>query len=306
MAPHFFIRVESMDTTNIQKQNMPSSPLPSKGSTPSLGERLVALQRRQRMIQSVKVGIVWLVLVSLLIGGLMMIRLDPRYMLDNYDVILQGAGATIGVSLASIAIATILALLGSIARLSSNSIAQGVSGFYVSVVRGTPLLIQIYVIYLGLPQIGLQLIDFGYPALGRAFVLDAIPAGILALSLNYGAYMTEIFRAGLLSIGYGQREAAIALGMTPLQVMRRIVLPQAIRIILPDVGNQFIAMQKDSALVSVMGVWEITYLATRYAKRDSKYMEMFLVGAAAYWILTIVSSWFQNKIEQRMSRAYER
>jgi len=306
MAPHFFFRVESMDTTNIQKQNLPGSPLPGKGSTPSLGEKLVALQRRQRMIDSVKVGIVWLVLVSLLIGGLMMIRLDPRYMLDNYDVILQGAGATIGVSLASIAIATILALLGSIARLSSSSIAQGVSGFYVSVVRGTPLLIQIYVIYLGLPQIGLQLMDFGYPSLGRLFILNAIPAGILALSLNYGAYMTEIFRAGLLSIGYGQREAAIALGMTPLQVMRRIVLPQAIRIILPDVGNQFIAMQKDSALVSVMGVWEITFLATRYAKRDSKYMEMFLVGAAAYWILTIVSSWFQNKIEQRMSRAYER
>jgi polar amino acid transport system permease protein len=94
--------------------------------------------------------------------------------------------------------------------------------------------------------------------------------------------------------------------MTPWQVMRRIVLPQAGRIILPDVGNQFIAMQKDSALVSVMGVWEITYLATRYAKRDSKYMEMFLVAAAAYWILTIISSWFQNKLEQRMSRAYER
>jgi polar amino acid transport system permease protein len=246
------------------------------------------------------------VLVSLLIGGLMMIRLDPRYMLDHYNVILQGAGATIGVSLASIAIATLLALFGSIARLSSNSIAQGISGFYVSVIRGTPLLIQIYVIYLGLPQIGLQLINFGYEALGRAFVLDAIPAGILALSLNYGAYMTEIFRAGLLSIGYGQREAAVALGMTPWQVMRRIVLPQAVRIILPDVGNQFIAMQKDSALVSVMGVWEITYLATRYAKRDSKYMEMFLVGAAAYWILTIISSWFQSRLEQRMSQAYER
>jgi polar amino acid transport system permease protein len=295
-----------MDTTDIQKQDLPGGSLSGKGSTPSLGEKLVALQRRQRTIHNLKVGIVWVVLVSLLIGALMMIRLDPGYMLDHYAVILQGAGATIGVSLASITIATLLALFGSIARLSSNSIAQGISGFYVSVIRGTPLLIQIYVIYLGLPQIGLQLIDFGYESLGRAFVLDAIPAGILALSLNYGAYMTEIFRAGLLSIGYGQSEAAIALGMTPWQVMRRIVLPQAVRIILPDVGNQFIAMQKDSALVSVMGVWEITYLATRYAKRDSKYMEMFLVAAAAYWILTIISSWFQSRLEQRMSQAYER
>ena len=272
----------------------------------SMGAALVALQRRQRLIHNVKVTIVWLILVSLLTGGLLLISLQPRYMLEHYNIILQGAGATIGVSLASIAIATLLALLGSVARLSSNPIAQGISGFYVSVIRGTPLLIQIYVIYLGLPQIGIRLIQLGYPNLGKLFVLDAIPAGILALSLNYGAYMTEIFRAGLQSISYGQREAAIALGMTPWQVLRRIILPQAIRIIIPDVGNQFIAMQKDSALVSVMGVWEITYLATKYAKRDSKYMEMLLLAAAAYWVLTILSSWAQSRIEQRMARAYER
>ncbi len=295
-----------MDTTDLQKQNLPSKPSSGQDSAPSLGERLVVLQRRQRFIHSVKVGIVWLVLVALLGGALFMIRVNPTYMLEHYNIILQGAGATIGVSLASIAIATVLALFGSIARLSSNSVAQGISGFYVSVIRGTPLLIQIYVIYLGLPQIGKQLIQLGYPSIGKVFIMDAIPAGILALSLNYGAYMTEIFRAGLLSIGYGQREAAIALGMTPWQVMRRIVLPQAIRIIIPDVGNQFIAMQKDSALVSVMGVWEITYLATRYAKKDSKYMEMFLVAAAAYWILTIISSWFQSRLEKRMAQAYER
>jgi len=200
----------------------------------------------------------------------------------------------------------VLALCGSIARLSTNAIAQGVSGFYVSLIRGTPLLIQIYVIYLGLPQIGQRISELGLPKIGNLFILDAVPAGILALSLNYGAYMTEIFRAGLQSIGYGQREAAIALGMTPWQVMRRVILPQAIRIIIPDVGNQFIAMQKDSALVSIMGVWEITYIANRYARRDSKYMEMFIVGATAYWLLTIVSSWLQSWIEKRMAHAYER
>jgi len=271
-----------------------------------MGAALVALQRRQRVIHGIKVAIVWLVLVSLLAGGLLLVRFQPGYMFEHYNIILMGACATIGVSLASIAIATVLALFGSIARLSSNSIAQGISGFYVSVIRGTPLLIQIYLIYLGLPRIGTQLIKFGYPDLGRLFIMDAIPAGILALSLNYGGYMTEIFRAGLQSIGHGQREAAIALGMTPWDVLRRIILPQAIRIIIPDVGNQFIAMQKDSALVSVMGVWEITYLANRYAKIDSKYMEMFILAAAAYWILTIVSSWFQSRLEKRMARAYER
>lgn len=288
------------------KRTLSADEKPPGDASQSMGAALVALQKRQQQIHNAKVGLVWLILVAALTGSMLLIRIEPGYMLEHYNIILQGAGATIGVSLASISIATLLALFGSVARLSSNPIAQGVSGFYVSVIRGTPLLIQIYVIYLGLPQIGKQLIALGYPALGKMFIMDAIPAGILALSLNYGAYMTEIFRAGLQSISYGQREAAIALGMTPWQVLRRIILPQAIRIIIPDVGNQFIAMQKDSALVSVMGVWEITYLATRYAKKDSKYMEMFLIAAAAYWVLTIVSSWFQSRLEKRMAQAYER
>ena len=289
-----------MTTENLREP--PSLIDPDQG----MGEALVALQKKRRLIQGLKVTAVWIGLIILVAAGMLMLHISPSYMLQHYDVILQGAGTTLYVSLVSITIATILALVGSIARLSSNSIAQGISGFYVSLIRGTPLLIQIYVIYLGLPQIGQQLSDLGFPTIGKLFILDAVPAGILALSLNYGAYMTEIFRAGLQSISYGQREAAIALGMTPLQVMRRVVLPQAIRIIIPDVGNQFIAMQKDSALVSVMGVWEITYIANRYARRDSKYMEMFLVAATAYWILTIISSWLQSRLEKRMAQAYER
>jgi polar amino acid transport system permease protein len=287
-------------------ESVPQTALPRRDPHQGMGEALAALQRRQRLVHSAKVAVVWMGLVALLTGALLMLKIQPAYMRDHYNIILQGAGATLGVSLASITIATILALFGSIARLSTNPVAQGVSGFYVSVIRGTPLLIQIFIIYLGLPQVGEQLTNLGFPQIGRLFILDAIPAGILALSLNYGAYMTEIFRAGLQSISYGQREAALAIGMTPWQVMRRIILPQAVRIIIPDVGNQFIAMQKDSALVSVMGVWEITFLANRYARRDSRYMEMYLIAAAAYWILTIISSWFQSRLERRMSRAYER
>ncbi len=287
-------------------ESLHKAPLTAPDPHQAMGEALAALQRRQRLIHSIKITAIWIGLVVVLGGGLLLLRLQPSYMLAHYNIILQGAGATLGVSLASISIATVLALFGAIARLSKNSIAQGVSGFYVSLVRGTPLLIQIYMIYLGLPQVGEQLTRLGFPQIGRLFILDAIPAGILALSLNYGAYMTEIFRAGLQSIGYGQREAALAIGMTPWQVMRRIILPQAVRIIIPDVGNQFIAMQKDSALVSIMGVWEITFLANRYARRDSKYMEMFLLAAAAYWILTIISSWIQSRIERSMAKAYER
>ncbi len=146
----------------------------------------------------------------------------------------------------------------------------------------------------------------GFPILGNLFILTAVQSGILALSLNYGAYMTEIFRAGIQSIPFGQREAAISVGMSSIQTMRRVILPQAVRIIIPDIGNQFIAMQKDSALVSIMGVWEMTYRANRMARVDSKFMEMFLLAALMYWILTIISSAIESRIERRMGHAYER
>jgi len=270
------------------------------------GLQLLADQRRARLIRTTKIGTVWIILIVLLIMVLLLTNVEPAYMADHYGIVLQGLMTTIEISLISIVIASFLALFGALGRLSQNSIAQGISGFYVSILRGTPLLIQIYIIYLGLPQIGVAIIKLGYPTIGNLFILDAVPSGILALSLNYGAYMTEIFRAGLQAVGHGQREAAEALGMTRWQTLRRIILPQAIRIIIPDIGNQFIAMQKDSALVSIMGVWEITYLANRFARHDIKFMEMFLVAAAMYWFLTIVSSWLQNWLERRMAHAYER
>ncbi len=272
----------------------------------SMGIQLLAAQRRARLIQAVKVGVVWATLIAGLALVLLLLDVEPGYMLDHYGIVLQGLVTTIEISVISIGIASILALLGALGRLSSNAIARGVAGFYVSLIRGTPLLIQIYLIYLGLPQIGTAIIKLGYPFIGNLFILDAVPSGILALSLNYGAYMTEIFRAGIQAISHGQSEAAEALGMTHWQTLRRVILPQAIRIIIPDIGNQFIAMQKDSALVSIMGVWEITYLANRFARKDIKFMEMFLVAAAMYWFLTIVSSWLQSRLERRMAHAYER
>jgi polar amino acid transport system permease protein len=271
-----------------------------------VGLELIARQRRSQLIHMAKMSMVWIGLVAILGVGLLGLRFDPAYAAQHYMFVLQGAGTTVGVSLASILIATVLALLGALGRLSRNAIAQGVSGFYVSIIRGSPLLIQIYIIYLGLPQIGRQLDALGFTQMGRLLTLTAVQSGILALSLNYGAYMAEIFRAGIQSIGHGQREAALSIGMSNWQILRRIVLPQAVRIIIPDIGNQFIAMQKDSAQVSVMGIWEITYRANRFARQDSKFMEMFLVAAGSYWILTIISSWLESGLERRMARAYER
>jgi polar amino acid transport system permease protein len=270
-----------------------------------MGHALLAQQRRERLIQTIKIGVVWVGLILFLIFALLQFNFDPAYVFKHFGFVLLGLPITIGVSLASIFFATILALLGAVARLSHNSIAQGISGFYVSIIRGTPLLIQIYIIYNGLGQIGSALNAKGM-AIGHLFILTAIQSGILALSLNYGAYMTEIFRAGIQSISGGQREAAESIGMSRSQILRRVILPQAVRVIIPDIANQFIAMQKDSSLVSFMGIWEMTYRANRFARQDSKFMEMFVVAAILYWLLTIVSSWLEGLLEKRLRHAYER
>lgn len=271
-----------------------------------MGLSLVNHLRKKESVKRFKLILVWVSLVCILSIALLQLRFEPGYVVEHYGFVLQGALTTIGVSLASISIATILALFGSLGRLSNNSIAQGISGFYISLVRGTPLLIQIYLIYLGLPQVGNQLKSYGLVTLGDMFTLTAVQSGILALSLNYGAYMTEIFRAGIQSIGHGQRDAAKSIGMSQWQMLKRVILPQAVRVVIPDIGNQFIAMQKDSALVSVMGIWEITYRANRFARKDSKFMEMFILAAFLYWILTIVSSYLEGRMEQRLAHAYER
>ena len=204
----------------------------------------------------------------------------------------QGLVTTLYISAVSITIATILALLGAIAKLSSNGIAQGIAHFYTSLFRGLPLLMQIYMIYLGLPQLG--------------YVVDAVPTGIAALSLCYGAYMTEIFRAGIESIPKGQWEAARALGLRPGAVMTRIILPQSMRVIIPPTGNQFISMLKDSSLVSVVGVWELMYLARTQGQTEFRHVEMMITASLIYWLMSIVLELIQKRIETHFNKAVTR
>lgn len=203
-------------------------------------------------------------------------------------LITQGVTTTLFISAISILIATIIALAGAIAKLSRNGVVYGLATFYTSLFRGLPLLMQIYIIYLGLPQVG--------------YVIGAIPAGILALSLCYGAYMTEIFRAGIESIPRGQSEGAAALGLSPGQTMGLVVLPQAMRVIVPPTGNQFIAMLKDSSLVSVVGVWEIMYLARTQGQTEFRHIEMLITASMIYWILSICLEYLQSRIEERFGR----
>ncbi|MBZ9817783.1 amino acid ABC transporter permease [Mesorhizobium sp. CA7] len=207
-------------------------------------------------------------------------------------LISQGVVTTLYISAISIAIATVIAFIGAIAKLSKNGIVYGLATFYTSLFRGLPLLMQIYIIYLGLPQVG--------------YVIGAVPAGIMALSLCYGAYMTEIFRAGIESIPRGQTEGATALGLSPNQTMFLVILPQAMRVIVPPTGNQFIAMLKDSSLVSVVGVWEIMYLARTQGQTEFRHIEMLITASMIYWILSIGLEFLQSRIEERFGRSLKR
>ena len=130
--------------------------------------------------------------------------------------------------------------------------------------------------------------------------------GIVALSFNYGAYMTEVFRAGIQAIPRGQIEAAGAIGMTDRLTMRRVILPQAVRIVTPAIGNEFIAMIKDSALVSLLGVQELLWRAQRVGTQNFRALETLMLAALVYWILTIVFSLFQDRLEKRMAESDRR
>jgi polar amino acid transport system permease protein len=233
-----------------------------------------------------QIGIVWIELFLLFLAFAYSFDLKMSFIQSRIGLMItQGLFTTIYISAVSIVIATVIAIVGAIAKLSNNGFAYAIASFYTSLFRGLPLLLQVYLIYKGLPQIG--------------FMVDAVPAGITALSLCYGAYMTEIFRAGIQSIPRGQWEASRALGFRFGLIMRKIILPQAVPIIIPPTGNQFIAMLKDSSLVSVLGVWELMYLAKTLGQRDFRHMEMLLTAAMIYWGLTIILEIIQARIEEK-------
>jgi polar amino acid transport system permease protein len=265
------------------------------------GDLLFAAQTRAKRMFSLNVALSWLLLLGFIfflfsgvdvnIGFIHIktIKLDSVFIQENMGFIASGVGVTVGISVLSILLATILALLAALGRLSKFPPIYALSTFYVSLIRGTPLYLQIFFFFLALPQLGI--------------ILSGLWAGVLALGLNYGAYMSEIFRAGLSSVGKGQREAAMALGMTPVQTMRRIVLPQALRFALPPTGNEFIAMLKDSALVSATGfVHELMWRATKVGRAQFHNLEALIMAAVFYWIMTLLFTSLQSRLESHLAR----
>lgn len=268
---------------------------------PSQAEALYQAQLRKERLFRTHVGASWGVLFLILIflfsgqeiklGPIQYqtIQLDSEFILKNLGFIAQGLGQTLLISVLSIIVAMTLALLAALGRLSTFPPIYAVSTFYVSLIRGTPLYLQIFFFFLALPQLGIN--------------LSGVVAGVTALGLNYGAYMSETFRAGLSSVSKGQREAAMALGMTPGQTMKRIVLPQALRFAIPPMGNDFISMTKDSALVSATGfVHELMWRAVKVGRAQFNNLEALIMAAMFYWMLTLILTYFQGKLEARLAR----
>jgi polar amino acid transport system permease protein len=268
----------------------PGTPLP--GSNPdTIAAEIRAAQARGTLRFRVVFVLTWVVLI----GGLMAAltaggKFDGAFLSTVTPFILGGTGLTILISVVSIVFAIIFALLGSLGRLSKSAPIYAVATLYVSLVRGTPLLVQIYFVFLALPQI-----------IPETAKIPLVALGMFSLAFNYGAYMTEIFRAGIQAVPRGQREAAEALGMRERLVMRRIVLPQAVRIVIPAIGNEFISMLKDSSLISVIGVQELLWRAQTVGSAKFRSLETLTLAAAVYWVLTIAFSLFQARLEKRMA-----
>jgi polar amino acid transport system permease protein len=279
---------------------------PEGTSPPALGVRQRLEQVSLRVPFTLKVAIVWLAIFVVLTVMFAFSQFDTAWMKDNWSFILGGIWVTIFIAACSISLATVLALMGALGRISKNPVAYGISGFYTSFFRGTPLIVQMFLIYLALPQ----MVQGASQGVRDFFTLEPVEAGIIALGLNYGAYMTEIFRAGIQSVSHGQREAAEALGMTYRQTMKRVVLPQAGRVIIPPTGNEFIAMLKDTALVSFLGssfaMMEIFRRAQLMGKAAFRNMEALILVAGMYWMLTAIFTFFQRKLETRVGKGYVR
>ena len=248
-----------------------------------------------------KVWATWLALLCLLIAGAVGLKLDfgligqkLPFLLGLHlgpDGFLQGVALTIFVTAASGVCALALGVLAAIGRLSANPIAFALASFYGSIFRGTPLIVQVLIIYLALPDIDI--------------VLTGLKAGIIALSLNYGAYLSEMIRSGVMSVPPGQREAAMALGLSRWVIGWKVVAPQAVRVIIPPAGTQFVSMLKDSALVGQLGLFELNFLAQSYGRSTYHYMEMLLSAALIYWMLALVFEAVQARLERRFGRGFE-
>lgn len=225
-----------------------------------------------------------------------------------FSAVRKGLWTTVYVSLIAYVLATLLGLFLSLLRVYKSRFTQEISSFYIEIVRGIPMLVLLYYItFVGAPALvdalnwlGRPLIDAGVVGKINVRQVDFVFRAILALTLGYSAFIAEIFRAGITSIEKEQTEAAQSAGATYWQTMRYIILPQAVRNILPALGNEFIAMLKDSALVSVLGVQDITQLGKVYSASTFKFFETYNIVAFLYLVMTVGLALLLRSLEKRL------
>ncbi len=207
---------------------------------------------------------------------------SPSPYLEILRFIPDGVVTTFQVTILSILISLVIGLITGLGRISRNVVLNRIATIYVEVIRGIPLLVQLFYIYF---------------ALGQIVQVPRLTAAILAMSICYGAYMGEIFRAGLQSVPKGQMEAALALGLSRRQALRKVILPQTLLIILPPVGNEFIALLKDSSLVSIIAVADLLRRGREFASVTFEYFEAYTVVALVYLVITLFLSKIVSYLE---------
>lgn len=225
-----------------------------------------------------------------------------------FTTLLKGLGITIGVTLVAFALASGLGLLLALMALSCSVVLRQTARFYVEIVRGIPILVLLFwIAFAGVPVFVAGWNAALAPLRGAGLVdellvrdISLLWRAVIALTIGYSAFIAEVFRAGILSVEAGQIEAAKALGLSPFQRFRLIVMPQALRTILPPLGNDFVAMVKDSSLVSVLGVADITQIGKVYAAGSFRFFETYSIVAYLYLILTVGLSLALRGLEKRL------
>jgi polar amino acid transport system permease protein len=253
----------------------------------------------------------WLLAILLLgVLFLWLITSDGNYA-QIFVAVRQGVFVTLWVTIVAFTLATALGLLIALARTSRHRILREIATFYVEIVRGIPMLVLLfYMAFVGAPQlvalwniVFAKPIDLGLLPMASVRDFDMSARAIAALMIGYSAFLAEIFRAGIESVAKGQGEAAASLGLTRMQTFRLVILPQAIRTILPPLGNDFVSMIKDSALVSALGVQDLTQLGKVYSSSTFLFFETYNVVAFLYLVMTIGLSLCVRALEARMKRS---
>jgi polar amino acid transport system permease protein len=237
----------------------------------------------------------WMIVIALVVGWMAyLVVFDPQYNLA-FDRIIPGIWVTIRATLWTFFIACVLGMIVALGRTSRNVVARNLARSYVEFIRGIPILVLIF-------TLALVVVPMVFGWFGADNRLSSEWRGIAALSLIYGGYIAEIFRAGIQAVDKGQVEAGRSLGLTRRQTTRSIVLPQAVRAVVPPLGNDFIAVLTDTSLVSVLGVYELTLNARQYSAGSFKFRESYLALSFIYLTLTILLSLLLGVIERRMHR----